>query len=142
MSQESNPDVQGAGMTLKVPSKAPHRGSGEAMKKVECIVKPSKLEEAKDALSTLGITGRKIGKAREIGRLGGHIRFCFDAEYRIDFISKIRIELVVCAEQVAEIVDVVRRKPPSALSATAGFLSVISNGFFESGPAKRALAAL
>jgi len=80
------------------------------MKKIECIIKPFKLDEVKDALSGLGITGMTISEVRGFGRQKGHTELYRGAEYQIDFIPKIKIELVVSADRVAEVLDTVRRE--------------------------------
>jgi nitrogen regulatory protein P-II 1 len=80
------------------------------MKKVECIIKPFKLDEVKEALSGLGITGMTVSEVRGFGRQKGHTELYRGAEYQIDFIPKIKIELVVPADRVAEVVDTVRRE--------------------------------
>jgi nitrogen regulatory protein P-II 1 len=80
------------------------------MKKVECIIKPFKLDEVKDALSGLGITGMTVSEVRGFGRQKGHTELYRGAEYQIDFIPKIKIELVVPADRVAEVLDAVRRE--------------------------------
>jgi nitrogen regulatory protein P-II 1 len=80
------------------------------MKKVECIIKPFKLEEVKDALSKLGITGMTVSEVRGFGRQKGHTELYRGAEYQIDFIPKIKIELVVPAERAAEVVNTVRQE--------------------------------
>jgi len=80
------------------------------MKKIECIIKPFKLDEVKDALSGLGITGMTISEVRGFGRQKGHTELYRGAEYQIDFIPKIKIELVVSADRVAEVVNAVRQE--------------------------------
>ncbi len=78
------------------------------MKKVEAIVKPFKLDDVKDALNTIGITGMTISEVKGYGRQKGHTEIYRGAEYVIDFIPKIKIEIVVSADQVDQVVDTVR----------------------------------
>ncbi|BCA79200.1 P-II family nitrogen regulator [Desulfuromonas sp. AOP6] len=79
------------------------------MKKIECIIKPFKLEDVKSALSDLGISGMTVSEVRGFGRQKGHTELYRGAEYQIDFIPKVKIELVVASEQVATVVDAVQR---------------------------------
>ncbi|MCP3177064.1 MAG: P-II family nitrogen regulator [Desulfuromonadales bacterium] len=79
------------------------------MKKIECIIKPFKLEDVKSALSDLGISGMTVSEVRGFGRQKGHTELYRGAEYQIDFIPKVKIELVIASEQVAPVVDAVQR---------------------------------
>jgi len=79
------------------------------MKKIECIIKPFKLEDVKTALSDLGISGMTVSEVRGFGRQKGHTELYRGAEYQIDFIPKVKIELVIASEQVAPVVDAVQR---------------------------------
>ncbi|BCR04578.1 nitrogen regulatory protein P-II 1 [Desulfuromonas versatilis] len=80
------------------------------MKKIECIIKPFKLDDVKNALSEMGITGMTVSEVRGFGRQKGHTELYRGAEYQIDFIPKVKIDLVVSADQVAEIVAVVQKE--------------------------------
>lgn len=80
------------------------------MKKIECIIKPFKLEDVKSAICELGITGMTISEVRGFGRQKGHTELYRGAEYQIDFIPKIKIELVVPTDRVDEIVAVILRE--------------------------------
>jgi len=79
------------------------------MKKIECIVKPFKLDEIKDALTELGITGMTVGEVRGFGRQKGHTELYRGAEYQIDFLPKLKIELVVPDERAGEVVETIRQ---------------------------------
>src|ERR1700686_939090 len=68
---------------------------GEAMQKIEAIIKPFKLDEVKSALSDIGITGMTVSEVRGFGRQKGHTEVYRGAEYVIDFLSKVKIEVVV-----------------------------------------------
>ena len=70
-----------------------------AMKKIEAIVKPFKLDEVKDALATLGINGMTITEVKGFGRQKGHTEIYRGSEYTVDFLPKIKIELVVGDDQ-------------------------------------------
>ena len=78
------------------------------MKKIEAIIKPFKLDDVKDALNEIGITGMTISEVKGYGRQKGHTEIYRGAEYIVDFIPKVKIEIVVSAEQVDEVVDKVR----------------------------------
>ena len=65
------------------------------MKKVEAIIKPFKLDEVKEALSEAGITGMTISEVKGFGRQKGHTELYRGAEYVVDFIPKIKVEVVV-----------------------------------------------
>jgi len=78
------------------------------MKKIEAIIKPFKLDDVKDALNELGIKGMTITEVKGYGRQKGHTEIYRGAEYVVDFIPKIKIEIVVPAEQVDLIVDKIR----------------------------------
>ena len=70
-------------------------GDGEAMKKIEAIIKPFKLDEVKTALHEVGITGMTVSEVRGFGRQKGHTEVYRGAEYVIDFLPKVKIEVVV-----------------------------------------------
>jgi nitrogen regulatory protein P-II 1 len=68
---------------------------GHAMKKIEAIIKPFKLDEVREALSEVGITGLTVTEVKGFGRQKGHTELYRGAEYVVDFLPKIKIELVV-----------------------------------------------
>jgi nitrogen regulatory protein P-II 1 len=69
------------------------------MKKIEAIIKPFKLEEVKDALNELGIEGMTVSEVKGFGRQKGHTEIYRGSEYTVDFLPKIKIELVVADAQ-------------------------------------------
>ncbi|WP_024955634.1 P-II family nitrogen regulator [Sulfurospirillum arcachonense] len=77
------------------------------MKKIEAIIKPFKLEDVKDALSSLELTGMTVSEVRGYGRQQGHSELYRGAEYVVDFLPKIKIELVVKDEVEAEVIKVI-----------------------------------
>ncbi len=79
------------------------------MKKIEAIVKPFKLEEVKDALGEVGITGMTVTEVKGFGRQKGHTEIYRGSEYTVDFLPKIKIELVVSNEQAEDAVGVIVR---------------------------------
>ena len=70
------------------------------MKKVEAIIKPFKLEEVKDALGEIGIEGMTVSEVKGFGRQKGHTEIYRGSEYTVDFLPKIKIELVLGDSQV------------------------------------------
>ena len=70
------------------------------MKKIEAIIKPFKLEEVKDALNEIGIEGMTVSEVKGFGRQKGHTEIYRGSEYTVDFLPKIKIELVVAASLV------------------------------------------
>jgi len=79
-----------------------------SMKKIECIIKPFKLDDVKSVISDLGIAGMTVNEVRGFGRQKGHSELYRGAEYQIDFVPKIKVELVVQDEQVASLVEGIR----------------------------------
>jgi nitrogen regulatory protein PII len=69
------------------------------MKKIEAIIKPFKLEEVKDALSEIGIEGMTVSEVKGFGRQKGHTEIYRGSEYTVDFLPKIKIEIVVADGQ-------------------------------------------
>lgn len=77
------------------------------MKKVEAIVKPFKLEEVKDALSTVGVTGLTVTEVKGFGRQKGHTEIYRGSEYTVDFLPKLKIEVVVEDEASENVVEAI-----------------------------------
>jgi len=78
------------------------------MKKIEAIIKPFKLDDVKDALNDLGVKGMTISEVKGYGRQKGHKEIYRGAEYIVDFIPKVKIEVVIDADQVDHVVDKIR----------------------------------
>ena len=77
------------------------------MKKIEAIVKPFKLEEVKDALAALGIQGMTVIEAKGFGRQKGHTEIYRGSEYVVDFLPKVKIELVVADNLATQAVEAI-----------------------------------
>ncbi|HVV70077.1 MAG TPA: P-II family nitrogen regulator [Verrucomicrobiae bacterium] len=77
------------------------------MKKVEAIVKPFKLEEVKDALSEVGVTGMTVTEVKGFGRQKGHTEIYRGSEYTVDFLPKLKIEIVVEDEESDSVVEAI-----------------------------------
>ena len=74
------------------------------MKKIEAIIKPFKLEEVKDALANIEITGMTVNEVKGYGRQQGHSELYRGAEYVVDFLPKIRLDVVVADENVDKVI--------------------------------------
>jgi len=77
------------------------------MKKMEVIIKPFKLEDVKVALADIGITGMTVSEVKGYGRQKGHSELYRGAEYTVDFMPKIKLDIVVNDEDVDKVVEVV-----------------------------------
>jgi nitrogen regulatory protein P-II 1 len=79
------------------------------MKLITAVIKPFKLDEVKDALKAAGVAGMTVGEVRGFGRQGGHTETYRGAEYQIDFVPKVLLEIVVDDGSVDQVVDVIAR---------------------------------
>ena len=77
------------------------------MKKIEAIIKPFKLEEVKDALAEIGIEGMTVSEVKGFGRQKGHTEIYRGSEYTVDFLPKIKVEVVIADSQVAAASDAI-----------------------------------
>jgi nitrogen regulatory protein P-II 1 len=77
------------------------------MKRIEAVIKPFKLEDVKDALTDAGITGMTVSDVKGYGRQQGHSELYRGAEYVVDFLPKIKLDLVVSEDQVDEVVKLI-----------------------------------
>ena len=77
------------------------------MKKVEAIIKPFKLDEVKEALQAIGIQGITISEVKGFGRQKGHTELYRGAEYVVDFLPKVKLEVVVPDDLVQQVVDAI-----------------------------------
>ncbi len=77
------------------------------MRKVEAIIKPFKLDEVKESLNEIGIQGITVSEVKGFGRQKGHTELYRGAEYVVDFIPKIKMEIIVSDEMVAKVVEVI-----------------------------------
>lgn len=79
------------------------------MKKVEAIIKPFKLDEVKEAITELGIQGITVTEVKGFGRQKGHTELYRGAEYVVDFLPKIKLEVVVKDEDVSRLIDAIAK---------------------------------
>lgn len=88
-----------------------HAGMGDmTMKKIEAIIKPFKLDDVKAGLSSIGVKGLTVSEVKGFGRQRGHKEVYRGAEYQVDFVSKIKIEVVLDSQMVEEAVSIIREK--------------------------------
>jgi nitrogen regulatory protein PII len=80
------------------------------MKKIEAIIKPFKLDDVKDGLSSIGVKGLSVTEIKGFGRQRGHKEVYRGAEYQVDFVSKIKIEVVMESGLVSEAVKTIQEK--------------------------------
>jgi nitrogen regulatory protein P-II 1 len=80
-----------------------------SVKKIEAIIKPFKLDEVKEALQEVGLQGITVTEAKGFGRQKGHAELYRGAEYIVDFLPKVKIEIVISDELVEKAIDAIRR---------------------------------
>ncbi len=78
------------------------------MKKIEAIIKPFKLDDVKEALNEIGVTGMTISEVKGYGRQKGHKEIYRGAEYVVDFIPKVKLEIIVEASKVEQVLEKIR----------------------------------
>jgi len=79
------------------------------MKKIEAIIKPFKLDEVKEALQEAGVEGITVVEAKGFGRQKGHTELYRGAEYVVDFLPKVKIEVVVPSERLDAVIDAIQK---------------------------------
>ena len=79
------------------------------MKKIEAIIKPFKLDEVKESLSAIGVQGLTVSEIKGFGRQKGHTELYRGAEYVVDFLPKVKLEIIAADEKVAEIVGAIEK---------------------------------
>jgi nitrogen regulatory protein P-II 1 len=79
------------------------------MKKVEAIIKPFKLDEVKEALSSVGVQGLTVSEVKGFGRQKGHTELYRGAEYVVDFLPKVKLEIIVSDDMAAQVVETIER---------------------------------
>jgi nitrogen regulatory protein PII len=98
------------------------------MKKIEAIIKPFKLEDVKEALSALGVQGMTVAEVKGFGRQKGHTEIYRGSEYTVDFLPKIKIEVVLADGQVSAAVDaIVKAAKTGKIGDGKVFVSPIEN---------------
>lgn len=79
------------------------------MKKIEAIIKPFKMDDVREALADIGIAGMTVTEIRGFGRQKGHTELYRGAEYQVDFLPKMKIEIVVSDDVVEQAIEVIER---------------------------------
>ena len=77
------------------------------MKKIEAIIKPFRLDDVREAFSNIGITGMTVTEVKGFGRQKGHTELYRGAEYVVDFLPKVKLEIVVAESQVDQCIDTI-----------------------------------
>jgi nitrogen regulatory protein P-II 1 len=85
------------------------RREAKSVKKIEAIIKPFKLDEVKEALQEVGLQGITVTEAKGFGRQKGHAELYRGAEYIVDFLPKVKIEIVIGDDLVEKAIDAIRR---------------------------------
>ena len=83
------------------------RDPGGCNEKIEAFIKPFKLDEVKEALTKLGLVGMSVGEYRGFGRQRGHREFYRGSEYHVDFLPKLKIELVVADSELENAIEAI-----------------------------------
>ncbi len=100
----------------------------QAMKKIEAIIKPFKLEDVKEAISSLGVQGMTVSEVKGFGRQKGHTEIYRGSEYTVDFLPKIKVEVVLADTQVSSAVEaIVRAAKTGKIGDGKVFVSSIDN---------------
>ncbi len=98
------------------------------MKKIDAIIKPFKLEDVKEALSSLGVEGMTVSEVKGFGRQKGHTEIYRGSEYTVDFLPKIKLEIVLADNMVASAVDaIVKAAKTGKIGDGKVFVSTIDN---------------
>ena len=98
------------------------------MKKIEAIIKPFKLEDVKEALSGIGVEGMTVSEVKGFGRQKGHTEIYRGSEYTVDFLPKIKVEVVLADSQVADAVQaVIKAAKTGKIGDGKVFVSPIEN---------------
>ena len=100
------------------------------MKKIEAIIKPFKLEEVKDALGEIGVEGMTVSEVKGFGRQKGHTEIYRGSEYTVDFLPKIKLELVVADNRVeAAVAAIVKAAKTGKIGDGKVFVSTIDDAW-------------
>lgn len=79
------------------------------MKKIEAIIKSFKLDEVKNALTKIGVQGMTVTEVKGFGRQRGHTEVYRGAEYKIDFLPKVKVELIISEEMISQVIETIER---------------------------------
>ena len=98
------------------------------MKKIEAIIKPFKLDEVKESLQNIGIQGLTVTEIKGFGRQKGHTELYRGAEYIVDFLPKIKIELIVDDSIASQVIEEIIKSSPVDFAATSVFRILSDEG--------------
>ena len=79
------------------------------MKQITAVIKPFKLEEVREALAEVGVTGLTVTEVKGFGRQKGHTELYRGAEYQVDFLPKVKLEIATLADNVEQIIDAISK---------------------------------
>jgi nitrogen regulatory protein P-II 1 len=79
------------------------------MKKIEAVIKPFKMDDVREALSEVGVNGMTVTEVKGFGRQKGHTELYRGAEYNVDFLPKVKVELIVTDEQVERCIEAIMK---------------------------------
>jgi nitrogen regulatory protein P-II 1 len=100
----------------------------DRLKKIEAIIKPFKLEEVKEALSALGVAGMTVSEVKGFGRQKGHTEIYRGSEYTVDFLPKLKVEVVLADAQADSAVEaIVKAAKTGKIGDGKVFLSTVDN---------------
>jgi nitrogen regulatory protein PII len=106
----------------------PTQDATPPMKKIEAIIKPFKLEEVKEALAEIGVEGMTVSEVKGFGRQKGHTEIYRGSEYTVDFLPKIKVEVVLSDSQVSAAVNaIVKAARTGKIGDGKVFISPIEN---------------
>jgi nitrogen regulatory protein P-II 1 len=98
------------------------------MKKIEAIIKPFKLDEVKESLSGIGVQGLTVTEVKGFGRQKGHTELYRGAEYVVDFLPKVKLEIIVSDDKVTEVVETIEKAAKTGRIGDGKiFISAIDN---------------
>ena len=98
------------------------------MKKIEAIIKPFKLEDVKEALSAMGVEGMTVSEVKGFGRQKGHTEIYRGSEYTVDFLPKLKIEIVLADANTAPAVDaIIKAAKTGKIGDGKVFVSLVEN---------------
>ncbi len=106
------------------------------MKMITAVIKPFKLDDVREALSDIGISGMTVTEVKGFGRQKGHTELYRGAEYVVDFVPKVKLELAVREDQLEPAIEAIMKAPAPARSATARSSSVAWTRWCAYAPAK------
>lgn len=81
----------------------------KGMKKVEAVIKPFKLDEVKESLNAIGVRGLTVSEVKGFGRQKGHTELYRGAEYVVDFLPKVKLEIIVSEDMAAKVVETIEK---------------------------------